>query len=133
MDILAIIWVLIGVSLLGFYNALLLLDDKTPEEDPKNKKIENKWHGVGAALFIFLSITAWYNWGYEYAPLMLSSFWCLFGGIVHKVGLRKPFFFVGTTAKTDKLIREIFKKNPETGSAILKIGVMILSLILLFL
>jgi hypothetical protein len=35
-----IIWVLIGVILLGFYNGLLLADDKLPELDPKNKSLE---------------------------------------------------------------------------------------------
>lgn len=133
MNILAILWVLIGVILLGVYNGLLLLDDRTPEDDPKNEKIQTQWHFVGATLFIFLSLTAWYYWGVKYSPLMLSSFWCLFAGIVHKVGLKKSFFFVGTTAKTDKFIRKIFKKNPERGSSILKIGAMILSFIFIFL
>lgn len=127
------IWILVGVVLLGFYSGLLLLDDKTPENDPSNKEIERDWHFVGAAIFCYLAITAWIAWGVGYAPLTLSSFWLIYAGIVHKVGLKKPFFFVGTTAKTDILLRKIFKKNPETGSAILKILVFILSGILLFL
>ena len=127
-----IFWILFGVIALGFYNGLLLLDDKTPENDPKNKEIEDKWHIVGAIIFLYISATAWYFWGLSYVPFALSCFWSLFAGIVHRVGLNKPFFFVGTTAKTDILLRKLFPKNPETGSAILKCSVLILSLIILF-
>ncbi len=126
---LGIIWILTGVVLLGFYNGQLLLDDKTPEDDPKNKDIEKSWHFLGACIFLYLTITAWYVWGWEYIPFALSSFWTIFAAIVHKVGLNKPPFFVGTTAKTDKLIRRFFPENPEKGSAILKITTLILSLL----
>ena len=126
-----LIWSLIGVILLGFYNGLLLLDDKTSENDPSNKEIEEEWHIVGAAIFCYIAITAWMIWGIEYVPFVLSSFWTIFAGIVHVIGLKKQFFFVGTTAKTDILIRRVFPKNPEIGSAILKCLSMILSILLL--
>ena len=126
-----IFWVLMGAALMGWYNALLLLDDKTLETDERNKEIEEYWHGVGAGIFFYLSLTAMFVWGVEYVPFTLSSFWLLFAGIVHKVGLNKPFFFVGTTAKTDILLRKIFPKTPELGSAILKSTVFFLSLLLL--
>lgn len=126
-----IIWCLVGVVLLAFYNALLVLDDKTPENDLINKEIETEWHVVGAAIFCYIAITAWMIWGVEYIPFVLSAFWLIYGGIVHVIGLKKPFFFVGTTAKTDIVIRKIFPKNPENGSAFLKCLVMILSVLLL--
>lgn len=126
-----IIYLLFAVVLIGLYNGLLLLDDKTLESDPKNKEIEKKWHTVGAALFLFISASAWYFFGWQYILLGLSAFWSLFGGIVHKVGLNKPFFFVGTTAKTDLMIRKVFPKKPELGSAIAKIGVLALSVLLI--
>ena len=107
-----VIWILIGATLMGLYNGLLLLDDKTLETDPKNKEIEESWHFVGATIFIYLTVTAWVFWGIEYIPFALSSFWVLFAGIVHKVGLKRPFFFVGTTAKTDILLIKLFPKNP---------------------
>lgn len=127
--IIAIFWILTGCTLLGFYNALLLKDDKMPEDDPRNKQTETNWHYVGAALFLYLSLTAWVAWGIEYVFFSLSCFWTLFAGIVHKVGLNKPFFYVGTTAKTDRLLRQLFPQNPEKGSAILKLGTLIASLI----
>ena len=60
------IWVIIGVVLLGLYNALLILDDKTSEADPLNKIIEEKWHFVGFTIFLCLSATAWIMWGWVY-------------------------------------------------------------------
>ena len=127
----SLIWIIIGVTILGFYNGLMLLDDKTSETDLSNKSIENKWHFVGVALFLYLSITTSIIWGWVYIPFTLSLFWGLFGGIVHKIGLKKSFFFVGNTAKTDILIRKLFKNNPELWSAILKILVMVLSIFLI--
>ena len=124
-----IFWGFIGVILLGLYNGLLLLDDKTSESDPLNTSIETRWHIVGAMIFIYISCTAWLVWGIEYVPFILSLFWSLYAGIVHKIGLKKPFFYVGLTAKTDKILRKFFPKNPELGSGILKILILILSLI----
>lgn len=126
-----LVWTLIGVVLLGVYSGLLLLDDKTPESDSKNKEIEDKWHFFGAAIFCYIAATAWIIWGLVFVPFVLSAFWSIYAGIVHKVGLNKPFFFVGTTAKTDILIRKVFKKNPERGSAIFKILALVLSLFLI--
>lgn len=131
--IIGIVWVLIGVILLGLYNGLLLADDKTPESDPKNRDIEDGWHTIGAAIFIYLAITAWIMFGWKYIPFVLACFWSLFAGIVHRVGLDKSFFFVGTTAKTDKLLRKISSKKPQLVAAILKLSVLIGSVVLLFL
>lgn len=128
---LAFIWILIGVALLGVYNGLLILDDRTPENDSSNKEIEKGWHFIGAGIFLYLAVTACKMWGWPYIPLTLSLFWSLFAGLVHIIGLKKGFFFVGTTAKTDILLRKIFKKNPEVGSAILKALAVILSAILI--
>ena len=127
-----ILWILIGVIILGYYNGLLILDGNIPESDPKYLTIKDDWHIVGSILFIYISLTAWYIWGADYVPLSLSLFWSLFAGIVNMVGLNKGFFFVGTTAKTDVLLRKLFPKNPEIGSAILKSIVLVLSILLIF-
>jgi len=126
-----IIWILLGVILLGYYNGLLLLDNNTPEDDAKNKQIKNLWHLVGAIIFLYLSGTAWFIWGIKYVPFALSSFWGVYASIVQKIGLNKSPFFVGTTAKTDLLIRKIFSKNPELGSGILKSISLIISVLLI--
>jgi hypothetical protein len=80
---------------------------------------------------MYISCTAAFIWGLKYIPFALSCFWGIFAGIVHIVGLNKSFFFVGTTAKTDILIRKIFPKNPEIGSAILKCLSMVISILLI--
>ena len=127
------LWILAGVILLGAYNALLLLDDKTPESDASNSDLEKKWHAIGACIFVYIAATAWIFFGWQYAPFALSCFWCIFAGIVHVIALNKPFFFVGTTAKTDKLLRKLSPNKTELVSAILKLSCLILSTILLFL
>jgi hypothetical protein len=117
---------------LGFYNAYLLLDDKTDENNPINKSLEKKWHFIGAYLFLSLSGTIYFftrEW--KYIPFVLSSFWLIFGGIVHVVGLNKPFFYVGTTAFTDKLLRYISAKNPDITSAIIKLALLISSILII--
>lgn len=126
-----IIWILIGVILLGIYNGFLLKDDKTPEDDPKNKEIETEWHVVGAIIFCYITATACLFWGIQYVLFSLSLFWTLYAGLVHMIGLKKPFFYVGTTASTDKLIRSIFPKKPELGSALTKTIVLLLSILLI--
>jgi hypothetical protein len=125
------LWLTLGVVLLSLYNGLLLLDDKTPEDDVKNKKIETDWHIVGSLVFIYMGLSAWFTFGFWYFPLVISLFWVLFGGIVHFVGLNKPFFYVGKTAATDKLIRKFFKNKPEIFSGVVKILVTLISLALL--
>ena len=126
-----ILWILVGVVLLGLYNGLLLLDDKTPEDDPNNVKIQKDWHLVGGLVFSYLALTAWYIWDWTYIPFTIASFWLIFAAIVHKVGLNKPAFFVGTTAETDKLIRKLFPENPERGALILKSSALILSILVI--
>jgi hypothetical protein len=127
-----IIWILIGVIIIAFYNALLVLDDKTLNSDTNNIKIKKMWHTVGAVLFLYVAATAWIISGFKYVPFVLSSFWLLFGGIVHVVGLKKPFFFVGTTAQTDIILRKVFSKNPELGSIIVKSLLLLSSVFLIF-
>ena len=127
-----LLWITLGVTLLGGYSALLLKDDKTPETDLKqNLEIEKDWHFVGASLFVYIALSFWISFNGFYACFALSLFWLLYGGIVHTIGLNKPFFFVGTTAWTDKMIRKVFSKNPELLSAILKILFLVISLILI--
>jgi hypothetical protein len=128
-----IFWILLGISLLGLYSALMLKDDKTPETDPSNKKLENQWHFVGAAFFCYFAVSLWFLFGFHYVPFCLSSFWLIFGGIIHKVALKQEFFFVGTTAKTDIFLRKLFPTSPTAGSALLKVSCFIISTIYLIL
>jgi hypothetical protein len=126
---LAILWILIGVVLLALYNSYLLLDNKTGT--PENLKIKDRWHFIGATLFLYISLSASYFFGLKYLLFSLSLFYIIFAGIVHKVALNKPFFFVGTTAKTDILFRRLFPHNTELMSMIIKSSILIISMLLL--
>lgn len=127
------IWIIVGVIILGLYNSFMILDNKTPENDINNKIIKKKWHFCGALLFIYIAITISFVWGIIYIPLVLSTFWMLFAGIVHKIGLKKPFFYIGETAETDVLIKKVFKKKAEFIIIVLKILSLIGSIILVYL
>lgn len=98
---------LMAPVLLGFYNAYLILDDRTPEEDTSNRRLEFIWHLAGGAIFCYFAWLYAGKYGYGAVLYTLANFWLFFAGIVHKVALKKPFFFVGTTAMTDKSIRWI--------------------------
>jgi hypothetical protein len=127
-------WFLLGVVLLGFYNALLIKDDKTPENSPDNTKIEKDWHRIGASLFAYLTITFWiHSYDFRFVLFGVSAFWFLFAGIVHMVGLKKDFFYVGETAYTDKLFRKVFPNNPILASKILKTALFVVSALLFLL
>lgn len=126
------IWILIIVILLGFYNGYLLLDDKTKEQTNIDKNIEKKWHFVGALLFLYISFISGYSLGWKYIPFTLLSFSVIFSGIVHIIGMKKSFFYVGTFSETDKLTRKIFKKNPELWSGLIKVILLTTSIVLIF-
>lgn len=121
-----IMWmVLIFAILFGLYNSFLILDKKT--NDPK---YSNYWHSVGGLIFIYISIICFIYFGFWAAISSLMLFWVIFGGIVHILGLKKPFFYVGTTAKTDILFRKVFKKNTEFWSGLIKLISLVSSLIM---
>ena len=123
-------WVILGVVILGFYNGYMLLDDKTQEQTDLDKDIEAKWHLMGAIFTMYLALSAWYILGLKYVPLVFSSFWLWFAGIVHIIGMKKSFFYVGTFAWSDRMLRRMFKK-PEVWVGIIKIIAFISSIILI--
>ncbi len=141
MTILLTILFVIGIAL---YNAYLILDNRTPDDDPKNAYYQKMWHIFGACIFCLLAFTFQYSQsillnghyvitsGWQVSAFVLSSFWLIFAGIVHFFALNKPIFYVGTTALTDRMIRsaaKFFKMEEEKMCAILKCSAFILSMI----
>lgn len=121
-----VMWiVLIFTILFGLYNSFLILDKKT-----NNEKYNKYWHITGAAIFVYVSILVLVYIGFWSAITSLMLFWVVFGGIVHIVALKKSFFYVGVTAKTDILFRKLFKKNTELWSGIIKLISLAFSLIM---
>jgi hypothetical protein len=126
---LAIFWLLLGAILLGLYNGLLILDARTDDNLPQNAKINKAWHMVGLVIMIYLTITSYFIWGPAYILFSWAVFWEIFAGIVHVIGLKKPFFFVGTTVWSDKQIRKYFPEKYELASGVMKTTFLIISII----
>ena len=129
----AALWILLGVIIIGAYNAYMLLDDKTQEYTSEDHRLERIWHKIGSVLFTYVAVTAWIVLGWKYIFFCFASFLLVFGGIVAIIGMKKSFFYVGTFAQTDKVFRKMFPKNTETWNAIVKIVIWILSIIIIFL
>lgn len=117
---LGIVWLLVGAVLLGLYNALQLKDARTDDSLPENAKINKLWHLVGFGIMVYLTITSYFIWGPKFILFSWAVFWELFAGIVHIVGLKRPFFYVGTTDWSDKQIRRFFPVKYELASGIMK-------------
>lgn len=132
-----IIYFVLLVAALGWYNALLVKDDRMNEDDPRNANLEVQWHIAGGIVFFLIAWGAWKELGWPWAIFVLALFWLLFAGIVHITALGKSFFFVGTTALSDKIINWInntFKiGHAEKVAMILKTVTIIVSIILLIL
>jgi hypothetical protein len=126
---LAIFWLLVGAVLLGLYNALLLKDARTDDNLPENAKVNKLWHLVGFGIMIYLTITSYFIWGVGYILFSWAVFWELFAGIVHTIGLNKPFFYVGTTDWSDQQIRKYFPEKSELASGIMKTTFLVISII----
>lgn len=131
----AVLHILALFIALGLYGALLLKDDKLPEDHADNKRIEFWWHAAGAVVFVLLAYHFGEFFGWRYAPFCLACAWLLYAGIVHRIGLGKPFFFVGTTAVTDKAQQWIASKlrmNVRVFSCIVKSLALIISLYIIW-
>ena len=65
--------------------------------------------------------------------LFATAFWFGFDILCNVIVLKRPAFYVGVTADTDKFIRkvaELIKIKPEYTSALIKILILIILLIL---
>lgn len=122
-----LILILIFAILFGIYNSFHILDKKT-----NNPKYNNYWHIAGSLIFVYVSIISFVSLGFWGVISSLMIFWVIFGGIVHILGLKKPFFYVGVTAKTDIFFRKIFKKNTEFWSGLIKLILLGSSLIMCY-
>lgn len=69
---------------------------------------KKKWHiWQGARQLLFISFAGVYLMSWKFVFLGMAIFWILHDGILNKVGLNKPFFFVGTTARIDIMMRRV--------------------------
>lgn len=88
----------------------------------------HRWQALRQATVIALCAWAWQSW--PSVLLLASLFWLGHDGIVNRVGLNRPFFYVGTTAALDRFFQRF--PNPPLAQALAKFGLLAGSLVLLF-
>lgn len=101
---------------------------KTLDTFAQSADMNTNWHRAQAAQQVFvLGAFGVLSGVWQVIPLGAALFWLLHDGIVNRIGLDRPFFYVGATAWIDRQLQRLFK-NPARGSAVLKIGLLVASL-----
>lgn len=105
---------------------------------PEYSKGWHFWKGVNQLIFFSIMF---FLVGPRIAAMDLIIYWIMFDGLFSKTILKREFFYIGTTAQTDKSFRKLSslinipfknKLSPYAITAIIKIGLLITSIILLF-
>lgn len=109
-------------------------DDRTLNTDPKNRKFSAIWHltgGIGRLVTCWLLFRAFgWEWGLSAAVIL----WIWFDGAINTWALNKEWWYVGTTAQTDRLLQWAGKKlhiDPRALNAAIKALAIISVLIIL--
>lgn len=89
--------------------------------------MNTNWHRAQAAQqSAVILVTAYLSGCWQLVPLGAAMFWLIHDGIVNRVGLDRPFFFVGTTAWIDRQFQRFAKPEPAMAvakAALLAVGV----------
>lgn len=102
---------------------------KPQEAYAQNKK----WHSWKGINHLSVYVLVWSLYGFWSMLFFSTSFWFGFDILCNVIVLKKPAFYVGVTADTDKFIRKIagiLKIKPEYASALIKILILVILLIL---
>ena len=95
----------------------------------KNKK----WHFWKGLNHLSVYVLIWSLYGFFSMVFFATAFWFGFDILCNVIVLKRPAFYVGVTANTDKFIRkvaEIIKIKPEYASALIKILILVILFIL---
>jgi hypothetical protein len=96
--------------------------------------IENKkWHIWKGINHLSVYAVLWETFGFYAMFVFATCFWLGFDILINVIVLKRPAFYVGVTADTDKFIRkvaELIKIKPEYTSALIKVLILIILLIL---
>jgi len=101
-----------------------------PKEAYKQNK---KWHFWKGINHLSIYVLIWSLYGFFSMLLFATSFWFGFDILCNILVLKKPIFYVGITAQTDKFIRKIadlIKIKPEYTSALIKVLILLILLII---
>ena len=102
---------------------------KPQEAYTKNKK----WHFWKGLNHLSVYVLVWSHYGFWSMVFFATSFWFGFDILCNVIVLKRPAFYVGVTADTDKFIRKIagiVKIKPELASVLIKIIILLLLIIL---
>ena len=98
-----------------------------PEEAYANNKLWHKWKAIN---HISLYGLLFLGFGFKTMLMFAVSFWALFDVLVNVVVLKRPPFYVGITAGTDKFLRklgEFFHIKPEIASVLIKMLILLIT------
>jgi hypothetical protein len=101
---------------------------------PQEAYAQNKkWHFWKGINHISVYAVLFLAFGFQTMLAFATAFWFGFDILCNVIVLKRPAFYVGVTADTDKFIRkiaELIKIKPEYTSALIKILILIILLIL---
>ena len=106
-----------------------LYEIKPQEAYEQNKK----WHFWKGINHISVYGVLFLAFGFQTMLAFATCFWLGFDILCNLIVLKRPAFYVGVTADTDKFIRkvaEFIKIKPEYTSALIKVLILIILLIL---
>jgi hypothetical protein len=101
-----------------------------PQEAYEQNKKWHFWKGIN-----HLSVYAvlWGTFGFYAMFVFATCFWLGFDILINVIVLKRPAFYVGKTADTDKFLRkvaELIKIKPEYVSALIKVLILLILFIL---
>lgn len=111
------------------FNERDLYATKPQEAYAQNKK----WHFWKGINHLSVYVLVWSLYGFWSMLFFAISFWFGFDILCNVIVLKRPAFYVGVTADTDKFIRKIaefVKIKPELASVLIKILILLLLIIL---
>ena len=116
--------ILIGLFALIAQMVYFIKDDRTENNDPKNKGFNLRWHMAGGLIHLWMYCVIYSLYGIRWACFAASLTWLLFDGCVNSFALNREFFYIGKTAIIDKAQQwagKISGIDPRAISASLKL------------
>ena len=101
-----------------------------PQEAYEQNKKWHIWKGIN---HLSVYVLIWSLYGFLPMLFFATAFWFGFDILCNVIVLKRPAFYVGVTADTDKFIRKVaklIKIKTEYTSALIKILILIILLIL---
>jgi len=105
--VISILFSVFNGLVINWQQALPVSDKATPEQYAKSKRLSWVWHKIGFIIHFLLVVLFAFVGGWIW---MLVGFFLNWIGhnIIIALMMGQKWYFVGTTADTDKLIRKLF-------------------------